>query len=105
MKNVVIPIVKNVFLPLGVTAAASATDAAIQKTIVGSGTALVISNEETKDIMKISKSLQELDLLIKGVGKTIENKAKQQKGRFLGMLLRILVASSFGNMLAGEGVI
>ena len=105
MKIAVTPIIKNVLLPLGVTAAASATDSAIQKRIAGSRTELIISNEEMKDIMKIGKPLQESDLLIKDVGKTIENEAKEQKGRFLGMLLRILVASSFGNMLSGKGVI
>ena len=37
--------------------------------------------------MKIIKSLQESGSLIKGVSKTIKNKAKEQKGGFLGMLL------------------
>ena len=56
----------------------------------GSGnTTLMISNEEIKD-MKIIKSLEESGLLIKGISKTIGNKAK--KGRFLGMLLGTLVA-------------
>ena len=65
----------------------------------------MISNEEMKDIMKISKSLQELDLLIKGVSEIIESKAKEQKGSFVGILFCILVASVFGNMLAGKRVI
>ena len=40
-------------------------------------TALITSNEEIKDVMKILKSLEELfGLLIKGVSKTIENKTK-----------------------------
>ena len=38
--------------PLGITAAASAIDAGIQKKIRGSGTAtLIISNEEMNDIV------------------------------------------------------
>ena len=38
----------------------SATDAAIQKNIYGSGTtALQISNEELEDVMKIVKSLEQ----------------------------------------------
>ena len=65
----------------------------------------MISNEEMKDIMKISKSLQELDLLIKGVSEIIESEAKEQKGSFVGILFCILVASVFGNMLAGKRVI
>ena len=46
IKNVLTSLAKNVVLPLGVTAAASATDAAIQKKIYESGmTALIISNK------------------------------------------------------------
>ena len=79
--------------PLGLMETASVTDAAIQKTIYGSGmtTIIIISNEEMKDIMKIVKSLEESGLLIKGVRGTIKNEAKKPKGRFLGMLLVTLV--------------
>ena len=45
--------------------------------------ALIISNEEMENIMKIVKSLEESELLIKG----IKNKAKEQKARFLPILL------------------
>ena len=79
---------KNLLIPLGLTAAASATDSAIHKKMFGSGTTtLIIFNEEMNDIMKMSKSLEETGLLIKDVSETIENKVKQQKGGFLGMLL------------------
>ena len=37
--------------------------------------------------MKIVKSLEESGLLIKRISKTIKNEAKEQKGRFLPMLL------------------
>ena len=58
-------------LPCILSAPMSATDAAIQKTIHGSGaTALIISNEEMEDIMKIAKSLQESGLLIQGISET-----------------------------------
>ena len=50
-------------------------------------TTLVISNEEKNNIMKIVEWLEESGLLIKGVGQTIKNKAKEQKGGFLRMLL------------------
>ena len=44
---------------LGLTAALSATDAAVLKKIYESGaTVLIISNEETEVIMKIAKSIE-----------------------------------------------
>ena len=56
-------------------------------------TTLIISNEETDDLIKIVKSLKESGLLKKGVGETIKNEAKEQKYEFLGMLLGTLRAS------------
>ena len=45
IKNVIQPLAKSVFIPLGLTAAASASDAGIHKKILGSGTTtLIISN-------------------------------------------------------------
>ena len=51
----------------------------------GSGTTtLIISNEETNHIMKtVVNSLEESDLLIKGVSKTIKNEGKNKKEDFL----------------------
>ena len=55
MKTAFTPLAKSLLVPLGLTAAASATDAAIQKKSFGSGTtSLVIWNEETNDIIKNS---------------------------------------------------
>ena len=77
MKNVLTPLAKSALIPLGLTAAASATHVAIQKKIYGSGTtALVISNDEMKDIMKIVKSPDESGLLTKGISESIKNEAK-----------------------------
>ena len=56
-----------------------------------------------KDIIKIVKSLKDSGLLIKGVSETIKNEAKEQRGRFPGMLLGTLGASLLGNLLTGEG--
>ena len=99
MKNALALLAKSVLVPLGLTAAVSATDAAIQKKIFGSGmTALIISNEEMEDIMKIVRSLEESSLLIKDIIETIKNEAKEQKVGFTGMLLGTLVASILGNM-------
>ena len=65
MKNILALLAKNVLIPLGLMAAASARDAAIQKKIFGSGTtALKTSNEELNN-MKVVKSLEESNLLIK----------------------------------------
>ena len=44
--------------------------------------ALIISNEEMNDIMKIVKSLEESGLLIKDVSKAIKNEAKNKKEDF-----------------------
>ena len=51
---------KSVLIPLGLTAAASASDAGIHKKILGSGnTTLMISNEEMNDIIKIIQTLED----------------------------------------------
>ena len=104
--NVLKPLAKSVLIPLGLTTAASATDATIHKKMFGSGTTiLTISNEEIHDIMKIVKSLVDSGLLIKGVSETIKNEAKKQKGGFLGMLLGTLGASLLGNLSTNKGTI
>ena len=53
MKNVLKPLAKSVLIPLGLTAAAAATDAAIHKKMFGSSTTtLIILNEEMNDLTK-----------------------------------------------------
>ena len=39
-------------------------------------TAFISSNKEMEDIMKIVKSLEELELLIKGISEATKNEAK-----------------------------
>ena len=74
--------------------------------MLGSGTTtLIISNEETNDIMKKANFLEECGLLIKGVSETIQNEAKELKRRFLGMLLSTLAASLLVNLLTGKGTV
>ena len=81
--NVLEPLAKSVLIPLGLTAAASAVEAAIHQKIFGSGTTtLIISNEEVNDNMKIVKFLEEYSSLIKGVSETIKNEAKNKKEYF-----------------------
>ena len=118
--NVLKPSAKSVLIPLGLTAAASATDPAFQQKMFGSGCspsdsalhhsdlalrdmALIISNEEMNDIVKIVKSLEESGFLIKGTSRTIKNEAEEQKGEFLEILLGALSPSFLGNLLAGKG--
>ena len=55
--------------------------------------------------MKIVKSLKESGLLTKDVAETINNEAKEQKGRFLSMVLGTLGASLFKNLLTGKSTI
>ena len=73
MKNVLTTLAKSILIPLGLTEAASATDAAIHKKMFGSGTSpsdlakiitLIISTEKMNDIIKIVKPLKESSLLI-----------------------------------------
>ena len=106
MKNVLEPPAKRLLMPLGLTAAVSATDAVIHKKMFGSGTTtLITSNEKMNDIMKIIKSLEESGLLIKGISETIKNEAKEQKGGIFSILLGTLGASLLGNLLTGKGTI
>ena len=105
VENVLKPLDKGVLIPLVITAAVSATDAAIPKKIHCSGTTLIISNKEVENIVEIVKSLKESSLLIKGVIKTNENEAKEQKGGFLNILLDLLGAGISGKVLTGKGVI
>ena len=92
-------------MSLGLTTPASATNAAIYEKMFGLGVStLIILDEEMNDIMKITKSLEESGLLIKGISETIKYKAKEQKGGFLGMLLDTLSTSLLGNLLTGKGI-
>ena len=113
--NVIKPLTKNVLIPLGLTAAVAAADAGIHKKILGSGhnrpsssfllnTALIISNDEIQDIIKIVKSLEDSGLLVKGVTETVQSVVKEQKGVFFSMLLGTLGASLLGNILTGRGM-
>ena len=105
IKNVITRLAKSVLIPLGLTAAASATDAGIHKKILGSGnTTLIISNKDMEDLIKIVKSLEDSGLLLKGVTESVQNEVKEQKGGFLSMLLGTLGASLLGNLLTGKGI-
>ena len=68
-------------------------------------TTLIIPNKEMNDIMKTVQALQDSNILLKGVTKTIKNETKEQKGGFLSMLLGTLGASLLGNLLTGKGIV
>ena len=57
------------------------------------------------DIMKIVQALEDSNILLKGVTKTINNDTKEQKGGFLSMLLGMLGASLLRNLLLGKGTV
>ena len=60
IKNVIKLLAKNVLIPLELTATEPATDEAIHKKFLKSGTTtLIISNDEMADIIKIVKSLED----------------------------------------------
>ena len=113
-----LPLLKSVKKPLGLlglTAASSAIDTGVQKKIYGSGTT-TFSNEEMNYIMKIVQALEDSNILLRGVTKTIKNETKEQKREFLNVLLGTLRASLLGDLLtknlsgketvrAGEGTI
>ena len=56
------------------------------------------------DIMKIVQALEDSNILLKGVTKTIKNETKEQKGGFLSILMGALGDSLLGNLLAGKGI-
>ena len=60
---------------------------------------LIISNKEIRGIAKIFNSLKDSDQLIKDVTQTTENETKEQRGRFLSMLLDNLCLSLLENVL------
>ena len=100
------PLVKSVLIPLGLTAAASTADAGIHKNMYACGTTtLIISNEEINDIIKLVRALEDPNILLKRVTKTITNETKEQNGGFLSMLLGILGASLLGNLLTEKGIV
>ena len=57
------------------------------------------------DMVKVVQALEDSNILLKGVTKTIKNETKEQKGGFLSMLLGTLGASLLGNLLAGKGIV
>ena len=57
------------------------------------------------DIIKIIQALENSNILIKGVTKTIEIETKEQELGFLSMLFCTLGASLLGNLLTRKGIV
>ena len=58
-----------------------------------------------EDLIKVVKSLEDSGLLLNGVTESVQNEVKEQRGRFLSMLLGTLAASLLGDLLSGKGAI
>ena len=79
MNNVLTSLAKSVLVPLGLMAATSEKDGAIQKIIFGlDKKALIISNKKIDDIIKIVKFLEDTGFFIKGVSETSKNESKNR---------------------------
>ena len=87
-QNVLKSLAKSILIPLWLTPAAPATNAAIHKKMFGSDTrssglakrtTIIISNGKINDIMKTVSSLKEFGLLIKSDEETIRNEAKEKR--------------------------
>ena len=104
--KVAVPLAESILVPLGITAAAPAIDAGIQKKIHASGTTtLIISKKKMNGIMKIVQALENSNILLKKATETIKNEKKRTKGGCLGMLLGTLASTLLGNMLAGKVIV
>ena len=51
------------------------------------------------------QALEDSNIFLKGVTKTIKNETKEQKGEFLSLFLGTLGANLLGNILAGKGIV
>ena len=81
--KVAIPLAKDILVPLGGMAAASAIDVGIQKKErkkehKSELTMLIISKKEINHAMKIIKVREDSGILLKGVTKIIKNEPKER---------------------------
>ena len=68
-----------ILAPLGLSAAMSATDAAIQKKVHGYGIKTVnFSDKDLDHMIKIVKTLEDSDVLIKGITETLNKDIKKE---------------------------
>ena len=55
--------------------------------------------------MTIVHALEDCNVLLKGVTKTVKNETEEQQGGLLSMLLGTLGASLLGILLSGKGIV
>ena len=70
---------KNILALLEITAAASAIDANLKENTCSGTKNLIISNKEMNDIIKIVQALEDSNILLNGVTKTITNETKEKE--------------------------
>ena len=71
---------KNILAPLGLSAAMSATDAAIQKKVHCYGIKTVkFSNKDLDDRTKIVKALENSDVLMKGLTERLKDDIRKRR--------------------------
>ena len=93
---------KNILAPLGLSAAMSSTDAAIQKKVHGYKIKTVkFSSKDLDDMTKIAKALEDPDVLMKGVTKTLKNDI--EKGGAL-PLMPMLLGTLGASLLTERGM-
>ena len=93
---------KNILAPLRLSAAMSATDAAINKKIHWYGTKTIkFSNKDLDDMTKIVKALEDSDVLMKRITKTLKNGIK--RGGTL-PLIPMLLGTLGVSLLTGRGM-
>ena len=61
-------------------------------------------NDKICSIVQNCSIVEDSNILLKGVIKTVQNEVKEQKGVFLSVLLGTLDASLLGNPLTGKGI-
>ena len=96
LMKVAAPVAENILAALGITAAASAVDAGIPKNAWFKDNSFNNFKPKINDIIEIVQALEDSDIMLKQITKTVKNKKKEQKGGFLNMLLGTLGVSFFG---------
>ena len=90
LKNVLKPLAKIIFIPLGLTTAISAADVRIRKNfydLLVLWSIIRAIKQKMEDLLKIVKSLEDSGLLIKVITQTIENETEGKRGGFFGKLI------------------
>lgn len=118
-----LPVAKNVLLPLGLAGATGAISGLANKAVKGkkgeglnragqglgrAGTPIeggkvpiYLSKNEMEDLFTILHHLEDKNILAKKAAINVKNQIKEQKGGFIGTLLASLAAPLLGNLVGG----